>query len=203
MIRRLGFAFAFVLSVVLFSASSPAVAETASEHVSRFQSGLIDVMKEAKALGVKGRYDRLRPLVVETFNLPLMAGLAAGPHWKSSSEEQRKRLVEAFSRMSVATLATLFDGYSGESFTVQTERDGPQHVTFVDTVLNVPSRETPVQISYVARKSDGVWRLIDVIVDGGISELKVRISEYRQTLKDSGIEGLISLLDGKADELLK
>ena len=32
-----------------------------------------------------------------------------------------------------------------------------------------PSRDTPVAISYVARKSDGVWRLIDVIVDGGIT----------------------------------
>ena len=57
-------------------------------------------------------------------------------------------------------------------------------------------------ISYVTRKFEGQWQIIDVIVDGGISELKVRISEYRQTLNTGGIEALITLLTRKSKDLL-
>lgn len=193
-----------VALALVFAVLAPgtAFAETASDRVASFQGQLLDVMKRAETLGVQGRYAELQPIVSQSFHLPLMAGLSAGDYWKSSTPDQRKRLIDAFSRTSVATLATLFNSYSGEMFSVTGERDGPQNITIVDTVLKSPKREKDVQISYVARKQEGDWRLIDVIVDGGISELKVRISEYSQTLKKGGIEALISLLNQKADELL-
>jgi phospholipid transport system substrate-binding protein len=191
-----------ILTVLVTVVPARSWAGPASDHTAEFQSGLVSLMKDAKSLGVKGRYERLEPLVKSTFHLPLMAGLSAGSYWNSATAEQRDRLVQAFSRMSIATLATLFDGYAGEKFVVTGERPGPQGITFVDTVLKVPSRDNDVSISYVARQFNGDWRLIDVIVDGGISELKVRISEYRQTLKTGGVDALISLLEIKADDLL-
>ncbi len=191
-----------ILVVLVAGLPTRTWAGSASDLVTDFQKGLIAVMKDAKTLGVRGRYERLEPLVKGTFHMSLMAGLSAGQHWQSASDDQRKRLVSAFTRMSIATLATLFDGYSGESFVVVGERDGPQEIVFVDTVLKAPTRDSDVQISYVARKFGQYWQLIDVIVDGGISELKVRISEYRQTLQSGGVEALIKLLDGKADDLL-
>jgi len=189
-----------VLAVVM--APVCAQAGSASDLVASFQGGLLSVMKEAKSLGVKGRYEQLKPVIKETFHLSLMAALSAGTHWQSATNDQRNRLVQAFTGMSVATLATLFSGYSGEQFNVTGERPGPQGITFVDTSLTVPGRDSNVQISYVARRFDGEWRLIDVIVDGGISELKVRISEYRQTLNQGGVEALIRLLNNKAGDLL-
>ncbi len=193
---------AVFLSIVMLLLPVPARAETATAHVQNFQNGLISVMKEAEQLGVQGRYDRLKPLISDTFNLPLMAALSAGPYWKGADATQRNRLVGAFTRMSVATLATLFDGYSGETFTLDGEKQGPQGITFVVTYLTSPSRQNGVEISYVARQSAGTWRLIDVIVDGGISEMRVRISEYSQTLKAGGIDALSELLENKAAQLL-
>lgn len=194
----------FFVLLILFAIQAPAIAlaESAEERVAKFQSDLIGVMKEAETLGVEERYKRLKPIVLDAFNLPLMAGLSAGEHWKSATPEQRKRLVTSFSRMSVATLATLFSSYSGEEFKFIGTRPAPQELKIVDTELNSPKREKGVAISYVTQKREGDWRLIDVIVNGGISELRVRISEYRQTLKNGGIEALISLLDDKADQLL-
>ena len=191
-----------ILTVMIMLAPARSWAGPASDHTAEFQSGLVSVMKDANSLGVKGRDERLEPLVKAAFHLPLMAGLSAGSYWNSATATQRDRLVQAFSRMSIATLATLFDGYSGEKFVVTGERPGPQGIMFVDTALQAPGRDSDVSISYVARQFNGDWRLIDVIVDGGISELRVRISEYRQTLKTGGIDALIRLLENKADDLL-
>ncbi len=193
----------FAIMLVLWgSIATSAHAESAGEHVAEFQAGLLSTMKVAETIDVQARYKMLEPTIKNTFHLSLMAGLSAGQHWQTSSRNQRERLVDGFSRMSVATLATLFDGYSGQSFSVTGERTGPQDITFVDTALKSPGDDSDVVISYVARKFSNDWRLIDVIVDGGISELKVRISEYRQTLNTGGIEALISLLNKKADDLL-
>jgi len=200
--RRIRLIYCAILMVFLAFSPTTTWAGSPSELVTNFQSGLLSVMKDAKSLGVKGRYQRLEPLIKNTFHLSLMAGLSAGQHWQSASNDQRSRLVTAFAGMSVATLATLFDGYSGEEFFVTGERPGPQGITFVDTSLKIPGRDSDVSISYVAREFEGQWRLIDVIVDGGISELKVRISEYRQTLSQGGIESLIKLLTNKAGDLL-
>jgi len=194
--------FLTLIMLVAIMAPSLAYAESAEESVAKFQAGLLGVMKEADTLGVEGRFTRLEPIVSSAFHMPLMAGLSAGEHWKTSTPEQRKQLVSAFSRMSVATLAVLFSSYSGEEFMVKGTRTGPQNLTIVDTELKSPTRDKAVEISYVTQKREGDWRLIDVIVDGGISELRVRISEYRQILKKGGIEALIVLLNQKADQLL-
>ncbi len=195
-------AFLATMLVFLGSIATSAQAESASDHVTEFQAGLLSTMKVAETIDVQARYTMLEPTIINTFHLSLMAGLSAGQHWQTATENQRERLVDGFSRMSVATLATLFDGYSGQSFSVTGERSGPQGITFVDTALKSPGEDSDIIITYVARQFGTKWRLIDVIVDGGISELKVRISEYRLTLNTGGIEALITLLNNKADDLL-
>ena len=103
--------------------------------IDRFHTTLLGVMKEAKALGVRARYERLEPAVREIFSLPLMIRIAAGTHWSKGSDAQRQRLAEAFERMSVATYTDRFDGYSGESFETAGQKPGPQATTLVETKL--------------------------------------------------------------------
>jgi len=193
-----------VLGALLSLALSyPAAAEPRSPSavVAAFQSVLIDVMKEARGLSVKDRFDRLAPRVEEAFHLPLMIQIASGGSWKAATQSERLDLVRAFRRMSVSTLATLFDSYDGEVFNVVEEKPGQQNTRYVFTHL-VKSDKSKVEIIYVARQFDDRWRLIDVIVDRGISELKVRQSEYHAVLRSEGVPGLIALLNGKADELI-
>ena len=190
----------FLLSFAL--ASNPASAgPSASEVVERFQTTLIQVMKDAEALSVQQRFDRLSPIVDKSFHIPLMIQIATGSYWKEATPPERAQLVKAFRRMSIAILATLFDGYSGEVFKRVGEKPGPQKTLLVMTKL-VKSDKSTVDIAYVSRPFKESWQIIDVVIDNGISELKVRRSEYNLVLKNKGIPGLISLLTKKADELV-
>ena len=103
--------------------------------------------------------------------------------------------------MSISRLATLFDGYSGEVFELIGEKPVQQKTTLVMTKL-IKADKSTVGIAYVTRFYEEGWRIIDVILDNGISEIKVLRSEYHQILKNKGIPGLISVLNGKADELV-
>lgn len=181
--------------------SRPVAAATASELISAFHDSLLGVMKEAKALGVKGRYDRLASPVERSFNLALMIQVAAGSYWQQAGPEQVGRLVAAFTRLSIGTYASKFDGYSGESFETRGEKPGPQNTTLVSSRI-VKASGSPVEIVYVTRQTKGKWRIVDVLVDNGISELAVRRSEYRAILQSGGVDGLITTLNNKTDQLL-
>lgn len=169
--------------------------------IDRFHTTLLGVMKEAKALGVRARYERLEPAVREIFSLPLMIRIAAGTHWSKGSDAQRQRLAEAFERMSVATYADRFDGYSGESFETVGRKPGPQGTTLVETRLLRP-KDDPVDITYVVRQVGGEWRVVDVLLESGISELARYRSEYAKILKDRGLDGLIAELEAKTAKML-
>lgn len=66
-----------LLVLLTVSGTSPATAADAKPQtadakssIERFHSTVLGVMKEAKQLGVKGRYDRLDPIVREFFSFP-------------------------------------------------------------------------------------------------------------------------------------
>lgn len=172
-----------------------------SQVVTAFHETLLEVMKNAKILGIQGRYDKLDGRIKQTFHLGLMARIASGSYWRKASKTETENLVAAFSRLSISTYASQFDGYSGQSFETQGEKPGPQKTTLVKTQIIDPT-SGPVDITYVTREIKGQWKVVDVLLDSSISELAVRRSEYRRILKTGGINGLIGALNTKADQLM-
>jgi len=172
-----------------------------SALVARFQDALLQTMREAKALGLNQRYVRLQPLIRDIFHLPLMVATASAPYWRRGSPEDRKALLGAFERMSVSSVATLFDDYDNETFEVVRARESRGPIALVDTRINRPD-DDPVEITYVTANLKGRWWIIDIIVGGGISEIKVRRAEYLSLLEHGGLPNLTRALSEKADRLL-
>jgi len=195
--------FATIMITALMLTTPPVQAELSAPQLitQKFQNSLIDVMKAANNTTVQQRFDALKGIISRSFHIPLMAQISAGKNWKAATRAEKRNYTEAFHRMSIATLATLFDGYSGETFEQIDDKPGPQKTRLIVTQL-VKNDKSTVKISYIMRQFTNGWRIIDVILDDGISELMIRRSEYRQVLKKSGLKGLTTLLTNKADELL-
>ena len=68
------------------------------------------------------------------------------------------------------------------------------------TKIVVPDDED-VHLNYRLRQVDGEWRIIDIYLNGTISELALRRSEYSSVLKREGFEKLLTTLNDKVDEL--
>jgi len=176
-------------------------AEQAREVVEGFHATLLDVMKKAKSLGIKGRFDRLAPEIARRFDSQLMIALATGQYWRTADKASQEVLVAAFRRMSTATYASRFSGYSGEIFELLSAEPGPRATVIVRSRI-AATGEKPVPLSYVLRKSATGWRIVDVLAESGISELAVRRSEYRAILASGGVAALTRSLDETTDRLL-
>lgn len=170
--------------------------------VEDFHATLLSVMQDAKSLGMQGRYDRIVPALETTFAVRTMVAITTVTAWKGASDAEKDAVAAAFKRVSAATYASHFKEYSGQTFDTLGTKDGPRGTTIVETNLNDAGRGA-VSIVYVTKKSKGKWKVIDVIVDKGISELALRKSEYRQILRDKGMSGLVATLNEKADDLLE
>ena len=118
---------------------------------------------------------------------------------RKSGDVRRQRATESFGRYISATYADRFDGYAGQKFEVTDEQPAPTGVIVKSQI--VKANGEPVQVDYLMRRSGDSWLISDIYVDGAISEVATRRSEFAAVLKINGIDGLIAALNRKADIL--
>jgi phospholipid transport system substrate-binding protein len=171
-----------------------------SAVVERLHSALIAVMKQAETLGYRGRYQQLTPVLPGCFDLPFMAQKSVGRYWKAAAPEDQQALVETFIRYSIANYAGRFEGYSGQHFETLGQEPAPRGTVLVRTQLIDPTGED-VKLDYRLREVDEGWRIIDVFLNGTVSELALRRSEYSTLIQRDGFQALIAALDERIDEL--
>jgi phospholipid transport system substrate-binding protein len=194
----------FAIPLLLAALAAPAAiraeaADPAAQVVDRFDDALLSVMKDASKLGPQGRFDRLKPAIGQAFDLPAMTRFAVGSGWSSLSPTEQQSLVRAFTRMTVATYAHNFDGYSGERFTLDSvETRGPDKL--VKTKL--ASSDGGHTLTYRMRLSDGSWKVIDIYYDGAVSSIMGQRSEFAATLRSGGAAALEKKLDSQASTML-
>ena len=166
-----------------------------------FYAVLLQTMKDADRLKLKGRYDKLAPAVEGTFDLPAMTRIAVGPAWTTIPAPEQAQLIEQFSRMTIANYASRFSGYSGERFEVDpktAERNG-NRVVQSQLIL---AKGDPVTLNYLFHSTPQNWKAIDVYLSGTISELATRRSEFGALLKAKGAGALIESLKQRTDKLM-
>ncbi len=170
--------------------------EQAEAAVASLHDVLLAAMRDADALGFEGRLEQIRPVVAGLYDFEFMAEKSVGLGWRQLDEPERTRLVDAFSRLAIATYAARFDGWKGERF----ENLGVQtatHGTLLVKSRIVRGNGETVALDYRLRPVGGEWRVIDVFLNGTVSELALRRAEYSGVLKRDGFDGLMRALEEK------
>jgi phospholipid transport system substrate-binding protein len=177
-----------------------APADSATEVVERLHAGLLDSMKSSDELGFQERFDRIRPVVEETFDVDFMGSKSVGRHWKKLTPEEQQLWLEKFTGFLAANYAGNFDGYDGETFETLGEEAAKRETRVVLTELRVPGSEDVV-LNYRLRKTRDGWRIIDIYLKGTVSELALRRSDFSSTLKQKGFGELAAAVDRKIQDL--
>src|SRR5215831_18325432 len=149
---------------------------------------LLTTMKNGRILGQSGRFTQLDPVIRRSFDIASMARLSVGPTWASLSDAQRQEMTESFARYISATYADRFDSYAGQNLEVTGEQPAPSGVM-------VKSR--------IIKRNGDSWLISDIYLDGAISEVATRRSEFATILRNDGIDGLIMALNRKVDLLTR
>src|SRR6516164_8489924 len=160
---------------------------------------LLSTMKNGRILGQSGRFTQLDPVIRRSFDIASMARLSVGPTWASLSEAQRQQMTESFARYISATYADRFDSYAGQKLEVTGEQASPSGVMVRSQIIKANGE--PVRVDYMMHRNGDNWLISDIYLDGAISEVATRRSEFATILRNEGIDGLIAALNRKADIL--
>ena len=179
--------------------SGPAAPASGGDTVQGLYDALLSTMKNGRTLGQSGRFTQLEPVIRRTFDIPSMTRLSVGPSWATLSEAQRQQVTESFGRYISAIYADRFDSYAGQKLQVTGEQPAAAGVMVRSQI--VKANGEPVKVDYMMRRNGDSWLISDIYLDGAISEVATRRSEFAAILKNEGIDGLIAALNRKADIL--
>ena len=194
-------AVALAAGVGLAMLSYPVHATPASggDTVQELYDALLGTMKNGRILGQSGRFTQLEPVIRRTFDIQSMTRLSVGASWSGLSEAQRQQLTDSFGRYISAIYADRFDTYAGQKLQVTGEQPNAAGVMVTSQI--VKANGDPVKVDYMMRRNGDGWLISDIYLDGAISEVATRRSEFAAILRADGVDGLISALNRKADML--
>ena len=190
---------ATVLGIAMVSYPAHAAAASSGDTVQGLYDALLNTMRNGPTFGQSGRFMRLQPVIRRIFDIPLMTRLSVGSAWATLNDNQRQQLTQGFGRYISATYADRFDSYSGQKLRVTGQRP-----TAAGVVVNseiVKTNGEPVEVDYLLHQSGDSWLISDIYLDGTISELATRRSEFAAILRSQGVDGLIAALNHKAEML--
>jgi phospholipid transport system substrate-binding protein len=176
-----------------------AAPSSGSDTVKGVYDALLNTMKNGRILGQSGRFAQLDPVIRRSFDIASMARLSIGSSWIGLSESQRQQITESFGRYISAIYADRFDSYVGQKLEVTGEQ--PASAGMVVRSQIIKANGEPVKVDYMMRRNGEGWLISDIYLDGAISEVATRRSEFSTILKNEGIDGLIAALNRKADIL--
>ena len=193
---------AFSLSNLFLTSVFAQEESTSARHiVDKFQTELVQVMKNGKKLGYSGRFDKLETSVSNSHDLPKIARIVVGKEWEKLTEEQQKKLTDVFSKLSIASYAHNFKDFDGEAFVIDSEEETKMGGVVIHSHLDLPD-DKPVKFDYMLKEKGVSWRIINIIANG-VSDLALKRSEYTAILQRDGFDALITKINEKIDNYAK
>lgn len=200
--RRLALALAAwaALSTPVAAEPTQADPQAAKRVVEELNQGLLAIMQGGKQLGFEGRRNQIRPVIEARYDFPFMAEKSVGSAWQQLAEPDRARLTDALARLAIATYAGRFAAYDGERFETLGVDDGGFATLIVHSRI-VEKNGNATALDYRMRPAaDGQWRIIDVLLNGTVSELALRRADWTAVIKRDGFAALMKALERKISD---
>jgi phospholipid transport system substrate-binding protein len=190
--------------VLAFASSFPAAAQDLApdalvKNVTLEVVELITKDKEIKAGSRAKLIQVIEAKVLPHFNFNAMTALAMGQNWGKANPEQRKQLTDEFKTLLVRTYASALAAYSEQKFDFRPLRAKPTDTDVTVNVRVIQPGAQPVTIDYSMEKTANGWKVYDVMV-GGVSLVANYRTEFANTVRASGVDGLIRDLKKKNQE---
>jgi len=168
--------------------------------IAKLNEALLTIMKAGRSTPFTQRMKMLAPAIEQAFDLPGILRTSVGLRWNEFSADQKAELLRIFELFTLASYTANFDSFDGQRFEILPEIRQVGDERIVQTRI-VPKNGDPSKLDYVMRQEGGVWKAVDVLLDGSISRVAIQRSDFRTTLASGGAPALIRTLHKKVADL--
>jgi phospholipid transport system substrate-binding protein len=176
--------------------AAPAAAVTPMEEVRTSVDAIFAVLRDAD-LPLQEKKDKVGALARARFDFRVMSQGVLATNWKKASGAQKERFVELFSEILIGTYRERVDAYRDEEVKYLGEKVKGIRAR-VDTLVISEGVEIPMQYKVLQRGEK--WLSYDIVIEG-VSLLRNYRESYRDIVKKEGMEGLLSKMEQKIEDL--
>ncbi|MCR9218694.1 MAG: ABC transporter substrate-binding protein [Alphaproteobacteria bacterium] len=177
-----------------------AAARTVVEELAR---DLGDLAERTAGMSRADAVDASASLLTSSFDLDRIAAATVGrTRYESWTPEQRATYVEAFTRYTLATQTGSLTRYEQDRLTIGEAVDGPAGLVMVRTQYQEGDGGTSTVDFMLHKDGSGAFRIVDLVVDGSVSQLQLRRAEFSSVLQSKGYDGLIEVLNETTQKIL-
>ena len=195
-VKRLPLILVTCLISLTAQAQSPnAVIEEAAQLLNQAIDGRLDELAEDK----EGLYALIDELLLPRFDRRYAAQLVLSRHWRTASEEDRERFINAFYNHLMHMYAEAVLEFDLANLDVLPFRgDETKKRTTVKTIV-VLEDGTRVPVNYGMVKRETGWLMFDVTIEG-ISYIRNFKAEVNVEIQAEGLDGVIKRLEAETNE---
>jgi phospholipid transport system substrate-binding protein len=191
-----------VLLLLLVSFGSPAVAVANSPNAVIEESvvlltKMLDGRKAELAADRKELYSLIDEILLPRFDRKFAAQIVLAKHWRTASEEQQARFIEAFYQALVRRYADGVLEFDPDKITVLPFRgdDSKKRTKVRSTVAMDDGSKVAVDYDLVKRESG--WLVFNVVIEG-VSYVRNFRAELDSEISASGLDAVIARLEDEA-----
>ena len=185
--------------LLLLGSARPALAAGPQERVRESLKAVAAVLKDPNLQGQDKqaeRRQRVRQIILDTFNFEEMAMLALGPSWDRLTAPQRAEFVNLFGTLFERSYNNLVLRFLPNRQTIYGKETVTQDRAVVQTTLVDQKTGGELPVEYRLIHKDQRWAVFDVVVDG-VSLAQNYRSQFEQIIRSSSYDTLLQRLKSR------
>ena len=131
-------------------------------------------------------------VINRTYDAEKMLKMIIGAAWKNQDNEKKKELIVVFKKYISKNYLNRFSKIQDVSFS--NEKKEKISSDFFLVRSNLIIKQEKISIDYLLHLKDNTWKIFDVLLDGSVSEIATKKSEFRIYIKEKKIDELIKAL---------
>lgn len=144
----------------------------------------------------KSNFDIIHKAIKKTYDTEKMGKMIVGKKWKKQNKIIKDEFIKVFEEYIASNYIRKFSKMKKLEFKIlNTEEIGDRYkLTKVNLFINMNDE---LSISYLMHLKKDEWKIFDVLIDGSISEVATKKSEFSDTINNYGLKKLTSVLKNK------
>ena len=144
---------------------------------------------------------KVQNVISDTYNIERMLALIIGEAWKKSISKEKIALKKVFEEYIAKNYILRFKNIKSLEFGKLVVTQAGKNYRMAKTKLIINSKDI-VPLNYLLNQTNNSWKIFDVLIDGSISEIATKKSEFKNFINQGDLTPLIEALRKKNSTLL-
>jgi len=196
--RRLKFTVLAAMAIAIATGVAEASPNTVIEESVALLTEKLDGRKEELAADRQALYALIDEILLPRFDRRFAAQVVLAKHWRTASDEQKSRFIEAFYQALVRRYADGVLEFDPDKITVLPYRgDETKKRTKVRTTIALDDG-SKAAVDYDLVKRENGWLVFNVVIEG-VSYVRNYRTELDAEIRSSSLDAVIARLEGEAE----